>query len=292
MIKYIFFSWKTPVELTDDKKIIELFSAAIKSKTTESEKQELNYDHIIVFDDIESNSLKSLEIIDKSGEEKFPTVTINKRYVLKRMDKGKFQQLINEFEIMSMLYHPNIQKAEKIITNDKNIPPSILVEYFPFNLEMIVQNKKTSNANLMFLIFQLAETMKYIHSRKIVHNDLKPMKILISENGIIKISGFENSKLMTSQNELCNDIKSFGVIIYFILSGGKIFNLKDKNSLTSFPILAQQLINACCFYETKPSFEKICNILEKKDYNLISLSQQEIQEVKQKIKQYRKQIPF
>lgn len=233
-----------------------------------------------------------MEIIDKSGEEKFSTVTINKRYVLKRMDEGKFQQLINEFEIMSMLYHPNIQKAEKIITNDKNIPPSILVEYFPFNLEMIVQNKKTSNVNLMFLIFQLAETMKYIHSRKIVHNDLKPMKILISENGIIKISGFENSKLMTSQNELCNDIKSFGVIIYFILSGGKIFNLKDKNSLTSFPILAQQLINACCFYETKPSFEIICSILEKKDYNLISLSQQEIQEVKQKIKQYRKQIPF
>ena len=159
---------------------------------------------------------------------------------------------------------------------------------------MIVQNKKISNANQVFLIFQLAETMKYIHSRKIIHNDLRPTKILISENGIIKISGFEKSKLLTlqNQNELCNDIKSFGIIVYFILSGGQMLNLKDENDLTPFPILAQQLINACCFYENKPSFERICNILEQKNYNLISLSQQETQEVNQKIKQYKKQIEF
>ena len=143
----------------------------------------------MAFDNIESNSLQSVQIIGKSRAETFITVTINKRYVIKRM-RGNMQQSIDEFEVMNMLHHPNIQKAERIIVNDPNIPPSILVEYFPFNLKDSVQKKMLSHVNQVFMIFQIAEAMKYIHSRNIIHLNLRPVTILISEDGIIKISWF------------------------------------------------------------------------------------------------------
>ena len=237
-----------------------------------------------------------MQITETSRAGTFTTITINKRYVVKRMAEGKLQQLIDEFEIMNMLHHPNIQKAQRIIINDPNIPPSILVEYFPYNLKTSIENKMATNFYQVFMIFQIAQAMKYIHSHNIIHLNLRPVTILISEIGIVKISGFDNSKLLTdeNQNELSNDIYSFGIIVYFILSGGKMPDFNDKDALKQFTVLAKQLITECCASEVekRPSFESICDILEKNEFKLLSLSQEENQELTQLINQYKKQVSF
>ena len=125
--------------------------------------------------------------------------------------------------------------------------------------------------------------MNYIRSNKIVHLNLNPTNILISKDGTIKISDFKNAQKNTSNNEAKenDDIYSFGKIVYFILSGREINDSEKETIVKSFTLLAQQLIEAC-FYndiECRPTFEMICDILEANNFNLIPLSQQEIEEI-------------
>ena len=96
------------------------------------------------------------------------------------LEGANYQQLIEKFEIMRMLTHKNILKAYDIIINDKNLPPSILFENCPTNLDVEVKNKKFTKVQQVFTIVQIAEGMKYIHSRNVAHQNLIPSKILIS----------------------------------------------------------------------------------------------------------------
>ena len=196
---------------------------------------------------------------------------------------------MNEFEIMKMLDHPNVLKAVDIIYNDTKVP-SILYEKCPTDLNQAIQTKTFSKVQLVYSIFEIAEGMKYIHSHKIIHLNLKPRSILISEDGTIKIGDFKNAEKVTSENEIKenDDIYSFGEIIYFILSGREINDSEKESVIESFPLLAQQLIKTC-FYndlECRPTFEMICDILLQNNFNLISLSQQEIEDVSKLISQY------
>ena len=65
------------------------------------------------------------------------------------------------------------------------------------------------------------------------------------------------------------------------MSGFEINESEKETVLETFPLLARQLIEAC-FYddiERRPTFEMICDILEQNNFNLISLSQQEIEDL-------------
>ncbi len=148
------------------------------------------------------------------------------------------QKIKNEFEIMKMLDHPNVLKAVDIIYDDKKVP-SILYEKCSTDLKHAIQNKIFSKVQLVYSIFQIAEGMKYIHSRKIIHLNLNPTNILISEDGTIKISDFKNAEKITSENETkeIDDVYSFGKIVYFILSGREINDSEKDSVLESFQLL-------------------------------------------------------
>mgnify|MGYP001063004474 CR=1 FL=1 len=76
-----------------------------------------------------------------------------------------------------------------------------MLEECPNDLNQVIQNKIFSKVQLVSSIYQIAEGMKYIHSQKINHLNLKPTNILISEDGTIKISDFKNAEKVSSENE-------------------------------------------------------------------------------------------
>lgn len=107
-----------------------------------------------------------------------------------------------------------------------------------------------SNTETVKVIYQIAEGMKYIHSKKVIHRDLKPTNILLSSDGTVKICDFGISKLMTIEEqtmtrglgsqkfmapEILNeednydekvDVYSFGVVVFFVLSSGQLPKIK------------------------------------------------------------------
>lgn len=281
---------------------------------------------IKTIDSIDSQSIRNIDYIENIGN-KAMKVSIKKFYVLKEVNiqTVSIQNLsyfINDHEVLNIHNHPNILHMYASLFNEPNLPPSILIEFCPTNLEQAIKNKMISKVNICYCIYQIAEGMRYIHSRQIIHRNLKPSNIFISEDGTIKIGDFGISRLMTIKEQIQShgpealkymapeilneqdydehaDVFSFGMIVYFMLSGGELPNVDFQNICkgnipipTKFPLLAQQLLEACWDLESKvrPSFSVICNILEQNNFNLALLSQQEIQEVLIIIDQYKANI--
>lgn len=295
-----------------------------------SKQQSPHNKDIQLLDDETINDIEKIEKIGSGGGGEVFKVFKKEIYAMKEMDINKsdiksFQHFIGEYEIINMLHHPNIIKTFGIHMSSISIPPTILLEYCPTNLQTAIEDKKFSNEQIVESIYQIAEGMKYIHFKNIIHRDLKPTNILIASDGTIKICDFGISKLISNDEktmtlgtgtlqymapEIINeeeyydskvDVYSFGIVLFFILSGGqlpkiKIFDIpKGKKAPIppSFTEFSKQLINDCWNLEAKdrPSFKIILERLATNHYNLINLSDYEIKNVESFVKQHKLKIP-
>lgn len=269
------------------------------------------------------------EEIGFGGGGKVYKVTKNQTFAMKEMniknsDAKNFQNFLGEYEIMNLFNHPNIIKTFGLFLSETR-PPCIILEYCPKNLEQLILDNKCTKVELVFYIYQIVEGMRCIHEKNVIHRDLKPTNILITRDGIIKISDFGISKLMTVEEqtmtlgagtqkfmapEIINeedhynekvDVYSFGVVLFYILSGGqlpriKIFDIpKGKKAPIpdTFSDFARELISNCWNLEPKdrPSFNDIIEMLEQNNFQIMKLDDVEIKEVEVKVKQHMTKIP-
>ena len=187
------------------------------------------------------------------------------------------------------------------------------------NLNEMINDSTFSKIDIVFIIYQIVEGMKFIHFfKKIIHRDLKPSNILLGLDNLIKNCDFGMSKLMSIENqsmtngvgtqkfmasEILNekeydekvDVYSFGVVIFFILSGGKMmWEFVKKHPIPkTLNDVSCKLINDCWCFDSKnrPSFDDISKYLEVNNFDLLNLSKSEIDEVISKIKAHKPKIP-
>lgn len=141
----------------------------------------------------------------------------DKLYAVKRNladNTVDFVGCIRELDILLRLNHPNIVTLEKIIY-DKEFPKGdntdedIKDDYVHFGFEMckfdlhkMIYYQETPKDVIKKLIIDILLGLEYIHSRGIIHRDMKPSNVLISfENDIpvAKICDFNLSKPFTKQ---------------------------------------------------------------------------------------------
>ena len=274
-------------------------------------------------------NLETVEEINYGASGKVLKVFKKDFYALKVMNirnvsVENMKLFLNEHQIMQLLDHPNTLKTYGIYIGDKKRPPSILLEYCPKNLDQVIKDGSYSNVQIICAIYQIAEGMKYVHFNNIIHRDLKPTNILIAEDGTILIGDFGISKLMTPEEQSLTfgvgtqkymapeilkeekydekvDVYSFGVLMYFMLNKGEIPHITLPQIISghkadipsSFTKFARQLINSCWNFDPKdrPSFESICQQMEKNKYNLINVSEMENKEILNFVKKHNEKIP-
>ena len=235
----------------------------------------------------EEFDIKSDEVIEfKLGSKNIKTMKI-------QILNQNFHQLFALYEKNQNLNHPNILKSNGFLFDDEKSPSIILFEFCPINLEQGIKKKMLSKVKLMYSIYQILETMKYLHSKQVTHINLNPSNIFINKDGLIKICMFDISPPMSTDdhknlNDKESDIYSFGVLIYFLLSGGEF---PWSNTPVTFSSIAQKMINECLGSANKMSFDVISSILMIENYNLISLSQQKIHEISEIVNKYKSQNP-
>lgn len=201
-----------------------------------------------VFDLESAQYFNKIEDIGTGAKYKYTKVSMNKFYTFKEIKNGNLnseniQQLIDEFNIMIELKHQNILKTHCLYYDLKKNQVSILLDYYPINLEQAIKNKMVSRTQHISSICQIAKAMKYINSYKIKHLNLKPSNICFSKyDGTILIGDFHIAQRYISddQKEQKEDIYAFGSILYFIITEGKM--PRNKCAPIGYPIFLSELI--------------------------------------------------
>jgi len=213
---------------------------------------------------------------------------------IKVIDKLRFPTkqeaaLKNEVQILQNLSHPGVVNLERMFETPERI--FVVMEKLRGDmLEMILSSEqgRLSERITKFLVTQILVALKHLHSKNIVHCDLKPENVLLSSDSdfpqvklcdfgfsrIIGEKGFRKSIVGTPaylapevlRNKGYNrslDMWSTGVIIYVSLSGTFPFN-EDED-------IHEQIQNASFMYPPHPwkeiskdAVELITNLLQVK----------------------------
>ncbi|OHT02338.1 hypothetical protein TRFO_07175 [Tritrichomonas foetus] len=188
-------------------------------------------------DDYYSPTINEEEDHNDNDDENGPEADDNSRM-------KQFQRFYGEYEILSQINHKNIIKAYGICYGNESSYPSIIMEYCPGNLKTTIRALERDQK--IMIIKEIIEVMKYIHSRGVIHRDLKPENILLDDKNHVKLCDFGNATtseisslsynvgtLEFKAPELINrqqynekvDVYSFGILLFFILSDGRLPNI-------------------------------------------------------------------
>ena len=102
---------------------------------------------------------------------------------------------VNESTALSLLSHPNIvQVYNTVITNSTKY---IIMEYVEgITLKKHIDHRGAlPEREVIYYASQILSALDYIHSRGIVHCDIKPQNIILLPNGSIKVADFGIARL-------------------------------------------------------------------------------------------------
>jgi serine/threonine protein kinase len=113
-----------------------------------------------------------------------------KKIRLENEDEGIPSTAIREISILKQLKHENVVRLVDLIHGEKKL--YLVFEYMDFDLKKFLDRNNAPLApNLVkSYLYQILSAIKFCHSRRILHRDLKPQNLLIDKNGKIKLGDF------------------------------------------------------------------------------------------------------
>ena len=209
------------------------------------------------------------EILQEMGRGAFSTVykikskIDNNIYCLKKINIKKTPDKTNEINILSKLNHPNLVQYISSCSDDEGI--YIVMEFCIYGdlyslLHMVKKKRVYVNEEIIWdIAYQCLLGLEYLHSKHIIHRDIKLLNIFMSKNKLVKIGDMGMSKIISNKEmklsrvgtplylapELVRkekydfkaDIWSFGCSLYHLARTIPPFN--DENLIK----LGQSIIN-------------------------------------------------
>ena len=152
---------------------------------------------------------------------------------------GDFDELLQEPRLLAALDHPNIVG---IITAEKTDGVFFIVmEYVKGeSLEAVLDRDKALDVpRSLNFVAQVLKGVEHAHRAQILHRDLRPANVLVSESGVAKVADFGTSRFLEKSHAttvigsppymapehfqgravLASDIYSVGVMFYQMLTG-------------------------------------------------------------------------
>jgi serine/threonine protein kinase len=187
------------------------------------------------------------QILSNLGSGGFGTVFlakdawIDKKVAIKvpHRQTGAEGELLQEPRLLAALDHPNIVG---ILTAERVQGVFFIVmEYVKGeSLEAVLDREKSLDvARALAYAVQVLKGVEHAHEAQILHRDLRPANVLVSESGLVKVADFGTSRLLEKSHAttvigsppymapeqfqgravLASDIYSVGVMLYQMLTG-------------------------------------------------------------------------
>jgi len=165
-----------------------------------------------------------------------------KCYALKicKADPDELPGLLSEALIMSQINHPNVTRCEEILLEKNKL--LLKMKLMKCDLNTLIEKQEYDARNLFI---QIASGLKYLHSKDVVHCDLKPANILYRKSHkreTVKISDFNSAQvgkicdtagctswymapesIISAMYDKCSDIWSLACILFEMLTGHVLF---------------------------------------------------------------------
>lgn len=124
------------------------------------------------------------------------------------------QRFYKEGQSLAKLTHPNIVAIYDIGQEDGQY--YMIMEFIEGrSLARLLQIKSNFTVDLVLSIGrQISNALSYIHEKKILHRDIKPGNIMLSEDGQAKLTDFGLAKLSANQYSLTQTGSLFGSLMY------------------------------------------------------------------------------
>ena len=122
-------------------------------------------------------------------------------------DKSAMESIRDNFQLIHNLKHPHIAGAD-FLDKDESGSYYLIMEYVPgISLSQWLREKWKNGGpgfgEVCRIVEQIADALDYAHAQKILHRDVKPANIMISEDGSVKVLDFGlASKVKSSMTNL------------------------------------------------------------------------------------------
>lgn len=167
-----------------------------------------------------------------------------------------FKGFVSEIKLLHGVNHINVVRVFNYVLHPEKYIGYIFLEYVKgFDIEEYV---KANPESLNEIFIQVVEGFSHLESRQILHRDIRPSNIMVTENGVVKIIDFGFGKKALESVDFDKSISlnwwcelppefsdkkyNFSTEIYFI---GKLFQkLISENLIQSFkfPSLLERMI--------------------------------------------------
>jgi serine/threonine protein kinase len=165
-------------------------------------------------------------------------------------------KLLGEIKVHKSMDHPNIVKQRDCFEDDVNVYMILDICSQGTLMEMLKQRKCFSEPEVRFFGLQILGAAKYMHSRRVIHRDLKLGNLFLDEDMNIKVGDFGLAALLVDDDDrkktICGtpnyiapevlfgsaeghsyevDLWSIGVIFYAMLVGRPPFQSKEVKAI-------------------------------------------------------------
>ena len=165
-------------------------------------------------------------------------------------------KLLGEIKVHKSMDHPNIVKQRDCFEDDVNVYMILDICTNGTLMEMLRHRKRFTETEVRYFGIQILGAAKYMHSRRVIHRDLKLGNLFLDENMCIKVGDFGLAALLVDDDDrkktICGtpnyiapevlfgsaeghsyevDLWSIGVIFYAMLIGKPPFQSKDVKAI-------------------------------------------------------------